>query len=170
VERQWAQLKPPIPIMSTATLASCAEAGHKGVAKISVANKTRFIICQTCCEIAGVRIHIANLTQVRDGTYQARDDAKGRSGQNVPDGYLALRIGTPNFELSLSLIRDNRVAAEIGEIAFQARDILTIGLANGTKFRHRSHRPQRSRRPDAKLTIGIADALASGIEHRDKSA
>lgn len=69
-----------------------------------------------------------------------------------------------------SLIRDNRVAAEIGEIAFQASDILTIGLANGTKFRHRSHRPQRSCRPDAKLTIGIADALASGIEHRDKSA
>jgi hypothetical protein len=29
----------------------------------------------------------------------------------------------------LSLIRDRRVAAEIGEIAFQATDVLTIGLA-----------------------------------------
>jgi hypothetical protein len=29
----------------------------------------------------------------------------------------------------LSLIRDGRVAAEIGEIAFQATDVLTIGLA-----------------------------------------
>jgi hypothetical protein len=44
-----------------------------------------------------------------------------------------------------SLIRHRRVAAEIGEIAFQARDVLTIGLANGTNFRHHSARSLRSR-------------------------
>ena len=41
----------------------------------------------------------------------------------------------------LSLIRDGRVTAEIGEIAFRTRDVLTIGLANGINFRHHSARP-----------------------------
>ena len=43
-----------------------------------------------------------------------------------------------------SLIRDRRVAAEIGEIAFRTRVVLTIGLANGINFRHRSVKLRRS--------------------------
>jgi hypothetical protein len=44
-----------------------------------------------------------------------------------------------------SLIRHSRVAAEIGEIAFRAMDVPTIGLANGINFRHHLPRPLRSR-------------------------
>ena len=46
VDRQWAQLMRPIPIMSTETLASCAETRHAGAAKTSTAIKTRFIMRQ----------------------------------------------------------------------------------------------------------------------------
>jgi hypothetical protein len=34
----------PIPIMSTETLASCAETMQAGAAKTSAANKTRFVM------------------------------------------------------------------------------------------------------------------------------
>ena len=37
---------PPIPIMSTETLASCAETRKAGAAKTSAANKTRVIMSQ----------------------------------------------------------------------------------------------------------------------------
>jgi|SRR6266850_3597997 hypothetical protein len=41
----------PIPIMSTETLASCAETRQTGAAKTSAANKTRFIIAAGDVEI-----------------------------------------------------------------------------------------------------------------------
>ena len=46
VDRQWAQLIRPIPIMSTETLASCAETRQAGAAKTSTAIKTRCIMRQ----------------------------------------------------------------------------------------------------------------------------
>ena len=38
---------PPMPIISTETLASCAETGHSGTAETIAANKNRFIMHQT---------------------------------------------------------------------------------------------------------------------------
>src|SRR5260370_34564424 len=46
VDRQWAQLIRPIPIISTETLVSCAETRQTGAAKTSAAIITRLIMRQ----------------------------------------------------------------------------------------------------------------------------
>jgi len=83
VDRQWAQLIRPIPIMSTETLASCADTRQAGAAKTSTAIKTRCIMRQ-------IRAVATNQAAARRTVICAAiDSANGRTSAHTTAGRAA---------------------------------------------------------------------------------